>query len=67
MHKVFGIRNNMFAKMLFNWLSGNAEECVPLSYKLFLKKILPLTQAKNQENNREERRKRIRICERIAF
>jgi hypothetical protein len=49
MVKVFGIKNNMFAKMLFNWISDNAEDCVPISYKEYLKKILPLTLEKGQE------------------
>ena len=61
------MKNDLFAKMLFNWLSNNAHESVPVSYKQFLKKILPLTLSKGQKDDRGERRKRISFCEKIAF
>jgi len=42
MHNVFGSENEQFAKMLFLYISGYAQLSQPVSYKQFLKKLMPL-------------------------
>jgi len=41
LHKVFGIRNDFFAQMLFTYLSDRAPLTYYITYSGFLKKLLP--------------------------
>ncbi len=41
MHLVFGVKNNLFAKMLFLYLSGRKPLNAQINYKLFLTKLMP--------------------------
>jgi len=50
MHKIFNCKNELFCRMLFLWLSDHGNLNQPISYKQFLKKLMPVWSKKLRED-----------------